>query len=211
MTVPTPLAGVQSLTVQTHRLAVHGLLVGDEGVPVVCLHGHLATSTYFEELMLGLPEGLRGVAIDLRGHGGTEPWPIDARAGCDDLVADVHAFVRAQGIGPHHLLAHGVGAAIMWRYLLHYSQDVLSVTAVNPAPPCGYGGSRDESGARIAKDGVPAGAGAVDLEFVRRLAEEDRTESSSSSPAVRLARHLGRAVPRQGALLDAMLGIIVDD
>ena len=77
-TVPT-LPGITSKMIDTARLKTHVLFSGPEDdTPVLFIHGNASSNTYWEELMLKLPDGFRGIAPDLRGYGDTEDKLIDA-------------------------------------------------------------------------------------------------------------------------------------
>ena len=98
-TVPT-LPGITSQMVQTDRLAIHVLLSGPEdGAPVLFVHGNVSSATFWEETMLALPAGFRGIAVDLRGYGDTETLPIDATLGLSDMVDDIDSMVQALCMG----------------------------------------------------------------------------------------------------------------
>jgi len=61
-TIPT-LEGITSHIVQTDRLKVHVLTAGPAGgAPVLFIHGNGASATFWEETMLALPPGFRGIA-----------------------------------------------------------------------------------------------------------------------------------------------------
>lgn len=59
------LAGIESTMLETSRLQVHLLSSGPAaGEPVLFLHGNLSSSTFWEEVMLTLPDRFRAVAPD---------------------------------------------------------------------------------------------------------------------------------------------------
>ncbi|MFN2195116.1 MAG: alpha/beta fold hydrolase, partial [Anaerolineales bacterium] len=63
-TVPT-LPGIKSQMISTSRLKQHVLTSGPEsGYPVVFVHGNFSAATYFEELMLSMPDAYRCIAPD---------------------------------------------------------------------------------------------------------------------------------------------------
>ena len=67
MSIPT-LPGVMAKTISTTRLTTRVLFSGpDNGIPVVFIHGNASNATFWEETMLALPEGYRGIAPDMRG------------------------------------------------------------------------------------------------------------------------------------------------
>ena len=60
-TVPT-LPGITSQMVPTSRIQVHLLTSGPkEGAPVIFIHGNASSATFWEEIMLKLPAGYRGL------------------------------------------------------------------------------------------------------------------------------------------------------
>ena len=88
-TVPT-LPGITSKIVDADRIKTHVLFSGpDDGTPVLFIHGNASSATYWEEIMLMLPDGFRGIAPDLRGYGDTEDKLIDATRGMGDWVDDL--------------------------------------------------------------------------------------------------------------------------
>src|SRR3712207_4292376 len=71
--------GIDSREVSTPRLRTHLLESGpEEGVPVLFVHGNVASSRCFEETLTALPPNCRGLAPDLRCFGRSEPKPVDA-------------------------------------------------------------------------------------------------------------------------------------
>src|SRR5215467_10484510 len=98
------LPGVRSHTTTTDRLRVHWLDSGPEsGIPIVLIHGNLATARFYEHLLPGAPDRYRFIVPDMRGFGDTERVPIDATRGLGDWADDTHSLLRALGIeGPVH-------------------------------------------------------------------------------------------------------------
>src|SRR5215470_19612743 len=93
MTVPT-LAGITAKTITTPRLTTRVLFSGaDDGIPVLFIHGNASSATYWEEVMLALPSGYRGIAPDQRGYGDADrSKKIDATRGLRDLSDDAAAL-----------------------------------------------------------------------------------------------------------------------
>src|SRR3982074_1882852 len=132
--------GVRAQTVRTDRLQIRYLESGpSDGVPVVMIHGNLATGRFYEHLMPGAPGRFRIIAPDMRGFGDTERVPIDATRGLRDWADATHSLVGALGISrPMHLVGWSTaGAAIV-----NYAQDrpVASLTFLDPVSPYGFGG-----------------------------------------------------------------------
>ena len=136
------LPGVRAHTTTTDRLGVHWLGSGPEsGVPVVLVHGNLATGRFFEHLLPGAPQRYRFIVPDMRGFGDTERLPIDATRGVRDWADDTHSLIRELGIdGPVHLAGWSTGGAAIAAYAI--DRPVASLTFIDPVSPYGYGGTR---------------------------------------------------------------------
>ena len=177
------LEGITSQMVQTDRLNMHVLACGPEdGTPVVFLHGNFSAATYWEEIMLALPEGFRAIAPDLRGYGWTEDKLVDATRGMRDWSDDLDTLFAALGIEKAHLVGWSLGGGVIYRFLIDRPDRVLSVTLVSPVSPYGFGGTKGVEGAPCYDDFAGSGGGVVNPEFVRRIKEGDRSEEDPNSP-----------------------------
>ncbi|MGE5641985.1 MAG: alpha/beta fold hydrolase, partial [Byssovorax cruenta] len=108
-TVPT-LPGITSRMIDTDRLRMHVLFSGpDDGTPVLFLHGNASSATYWEEIMLKLPQGFRGIAPDLRGYGDTQDKLIDATRGMGDWLDDLTSLLDELKIDQTHVVGHSMG------------------------------------------------------------------------------------------------------
>ena len=142
MTIDT-LSGVTSRMVDTDRIDIHVLETGPEdGIPVLFVHGNISSATFWEQTMLALPSGYRGIALDLRGYGQTEALPVDATQGLGDMVEDIRALVEALALERYHIIGHSMGGGIVMKYAIAYPDDLYSITLVDTMSPYGYGGSR---------------------------------------------------------------------
>ena len=183
MTTIAPLDGVSSQMIQTSRLNTHVLTSGpDDGVPVVFLHGNFSAATYWEETMLALPAGFRGVAPDLRGYGWTEDKLIDATRGMRDWVDDLAALFAALSIEQAHLVGWSLGGGVVFRFIADHPEKVLSATLVAPVSPYGFGGTKDAQGTPCYPDFAGSGGGTVNPEFVKRIIAGDRSDEDPNSP-----------------------------
>lgn len=175
--------GITKTKVQTHRLAINLLSSGPEdGTPVLFVHGNVSSATFWEALMLRLPQQYRGLACDLRGYGETEPKPVDATLGLGDMVEDVHSLVETVGLERFHLVGHSMGGGVVMKYAIAHPERLLSLTLVDPMSPYGYSGSKDVKGTPCYADGAPAGAGSVNPEFVRFLGEGEMGTEAQFAP-----------------------------
>jgi pimeloyl-ACP methyl ester carboxylesterase len=173
--------GVRSQIVRTDRLNMRYVESGPaDGVPVVLIHGNLATGRFYEHLMPGAPGQYRLIAPDMRGFGDTERVPIDATRGLRDWADDTFSLVRALGITRQvHLVGWSTGGAA----IANYAEDrpVASLTFIDPVSPFGFSGVRLD-GQPCFADYAGSGGGTGSQEFAKRIAEEDRSSDSPFSP-----------------------------
>jgi pimeloyl-ACP methyl ester carboxylesterase len=162
---------------------MHYLSYGPEdGIPVVLIHGNLATGRFFEHLMPNAPEGYRFLMPDMRGFGDTEPVRIDSTRGLRDWADDAHSLVAALGITqPVHLAGWSTGGAAIAVYAIDRPGQVASLTFIDPVSPYGFGGSHLD-GTPCAPDWAGSGGGTGNPEFAERLANKDRSAESPLSP-----------------------------
>lgn len=212
--IPT-LEGVTSQIVESARLKIHALSTGPaDGEPVLFVHGNGSSATFWEETMLALPDGYRGIAPDMRGYGDTEPLPVDATLGLDDMVADLRALVEALELTEFHIVGHSMGGGIVMKYAIAHPADLLSITLVDTMSPYGYSGSKGVDGEPCHEDGAPAGAAGVNPDFVQLLAAKERGVENPSAPRNVLRQFYVKPpfIPeREEALLDSMLSLRVGE
>ncbi len=184
-TVPT-LPGITARMVQTSRLQVHSLFSGPEGgVPVLFVHGNASSASYWEEIMLKLPAGFRGIAPDLRGYGDTEDKLVDATRGMGDWLDDLFAFLDALKIQKVHVVGHSMGGTLVFGMVAQAPGRILSGTVVDPGSPYGFGGTKGIDGKPNYADFAGSGGGIVNPEFPRLMAAGDRTTNNpQASPRV---------------------------
>jgi pimeloyl-ACP methyl ester carboxylesterase len=182
--------GIDSREVSTPRLRTHLLESGpQEGVPVLFVHGNVASSRFFEETMTALPPNCRGLAPDLRGFGRSEPKPVDATRGMRDLSDDLRDLMRALGYANDrkvHLVGWSLGGGVVMQYAIDHPEEVASLTLSSPIPPYGMGGTKDVFGSPCWPDHAGSGGGLANPDFVRflrrGLADDSQNADNPSSP-----------------------------
>ncbi|HPH97862.1 MAG TPA: alpha/beta hydrolase [Anaerolineaceae bacterium] len=180
---PAPLPGITSQMIKTPRLEMHVLTSGPaDGAPVVFLHGNFSAALYFEETMLALPAGYRGIAPDLRGYGWTERKTIDSTRGNREWSDDLFSLLQTMGVAKAHLVGWSMGAGIIYRFIADHSEMVHSATLICPVSPYGFGGSKGPEGLPLFEDHAGSGGGVVNAEFVRRISVADRSADDPNSP-----------------------------
>lgn len=183
--IPT-LPGITSRMIDTPRLKIHALFSGpQDGVPVLFFHGNASSATFWEEIMLKLPSGYRGIAPDLRGYGDTEDKLIDATRGMGDWVDDIEGLLQVLGIEEYHVVGHSLGGMFVFNLIAHRSAGILSATLVDPGSPYGFGGTKDVEGTPNTPDFAGTGAGVVNPDFPKLIAAGDRSsDNPQASPRV---------------------------
>jgi len=183
-----------------------------DGIPVLFIHGNVASATYWEEIMLALPTGYRAIAPDRRGCGGSAALPIDATRGMRDFSDDLRSLIETLGLGTVHLIGHSLGGCVVMQYTIDHPQQVRSVTLVATGSPYGFGGTKDLEGTPCWPDYAGSGAGLTNPEMVRRIAEKDRSTESDFSPRRVFEMRYGKAPfqpARSDILVESMLSCVV--
>ncbi|MGD2039472.1 MAG: alpha/beta hydrolase [Anaerolineae bacterium] len=211
MSVPT-LDGVTAKEVTTDRITTRVLFTGPEdGVPVLFLHGNASSATWWEENMVALPPGYRGIAPDQRGFGDADPdQKVDATRGPGDWADDAVALLDQLQITQAHIVGCSLGGCVVWYMLREYPARFLTASLVDTGSPFGYGGTKDVEGTPCYDDFAGSGGGLTNPEFIKRLAEGDRGLDSPFSPraAMRTLVFKPPFVPeREEDLLSSMLSI----
>ena len=172
--------------VKTPTLQQYTVRVNNNAEEVVLfIHGNASSSVFWEEQLELLPSDYRGIAVDLRGYGKTEPLVMDATQGCRQWATDILELLNELKIARCHLVGHSMGGSAIYNLLLLEPQRFKSAVLVAPASPFGFGGTRDEIGTPCNDDFAGSGGGTVNPEFARRMKEGDTSEDDPlSSPRV---------------------------
>ncbi|MEL7434993.1 MAG: alpha/beta hydrolase [Chloroflexota bacterium] len=207
MSVPT-LDGISAEQITTERISTRLLSSGDSGDAVVFVHGNVSSATFWEDVMLALPDGYRGLAYDQRGYGDADATAkIDATKGMEDLSEDLKALIDYLELESAHLVGHSAGGSVLWRFMMDYPAMCKSVTLVNPGSPLGFGGTMGLEGTPNAEDHAGSGGGTVNGAFVELIDADDRSDAQGS-PRNILQSFYGKAPfvhEREEDLLSSML------
>lgn len=184
-TVPT-LPGITSRMVDTPRIKTHVLSHGPaNGTAVLFLHGNASSASYWEEIMLMLPERFQALAPDLRGYGDTEDKLIDATRGFGDWIDDLVALLGVLQIEKLHVIGHSMGGTLAMSLVTAIPERILSATLVNPGSPYGFGGCKGIDGQPCYEDFAGSGGGIVNADFAKLISAGDRsTDNPQASPRV---------------------------
>ncbi|MBV7335863.1 alpha/beta hydrolase [Chloroflexi bacterium TSY] len=99
---------------------------------MLLIHGSFATSRWWEDFMLLLPEEIYAVAPDLRGCGLSEQ--TESGYGIAEQAEDLYAFVSKLNLRGIDLVGHASGGAIVIEFALTYPHLVSSLTLVDSVP-----------------------------------------------------------------------------
>ena len=113
---------------------------GDDGPPVVIMHGLFGGARNWTSIAKRLAQANRVFALDLRNHGAS-PWSDDITYPL--MAEDVRAFIEAQQIEPVTLIGHSMGGKVAMRLALEY-RDLVDRLVVVDIAPVAYEHSFDE-------------------------------------------------------------------
>lgn len=183
MTIRT-LPEITPKTIETPRITTRVLFYGPEdGTPILFLHGNVSSATWWEEALVTLPSGFRGIAPDQRGFGEADPSAkTNATRGMGDLAEDAWILMTHLGYEQFHVVGNSLGGNVVWRMMMDASERLLSVTQVAPGSPYGFGGTRDLDGTPCFPDFVGSGGGLSNPELIKRMMENDMSTDSPFSP-----------------------------
>ena len=209
MSIPT-MEGITARMITTSRIATRVLFSGPEdGIPVLFLHGNVSSATWWEETMVALPPGFRGIAPDQRGFGDADPEKkIDATRGMGDLADDAIALLDFLGIEKAHIVGNSLGGMVVWYMMAHYPDRFLTATLVDTGSPYGFGGTKDVDGTPCYPDFAGSGGGLSNPELIKRIKEGDRSMESPFSPRAAIRTLLVKPPfipPREEEMLSALL------
>lgn len=102
-----------------------------EGKPVVWLHGWGCDGSIYLPIANLLPD-CSNYLVDFAGFGKSEP-PPDEGWTVRDYAADLHAFLRQNGLGNVLIVGHSFGCRVAMRLAEAYPRDVSKMLFVAPA------------------------------------------------------------------------------
>jgi pimeloyl-ACP methyl ester carboxylesterase len=105
-----------------------------KGDPVLFVHGLLASSATWENVLEAASAGRPAIAVDLPGFGCSErPWPYDYSAGGE--ARSLLEFLDARGIGRAVLVGSSLGGATAMLVAAGHPDRVAALVLVAPATP----------------------------------------------------------------------------
>ncbi len=102
---------------------------GSGGLPVVFAHSFAGSAAHWSAQLAHLRASRRAVALDLRGHGESQP-PATAQYSVDALASDIAAVVDALGLRRFVLVGHSMGGAAAIAYAGAHPDRVAGLVLV---------------------------------------------------------------------------------
>jgi pimeloyl-ACP methyl ester carboxylesterase len=114
-------------------LSLHVVQWGEQGSPIVCVHGLTANAFFFQSLVDTLAPHHRVIAYDLRGRGDSDK----PRSGYSVPIhaADLQALVEVLHIENAVLIGHSLGALIALYYAAHYPTPLKKLVLIDAGAP----------------------------------------------------------------------------
>jgi pimeloyl-ACP methyl ester carboxylesterase len=133
------IAGARHETAAVNGAQLHYVTAGDQGAPVLLVHGFPETWWAFHRLIPLLAARHRVCAVDLRGFGdsGVAGESYSGAVAAEDL----HALIGHLSAGPVHVVGQDVSGGVVYRLAATHPEDVISLTAIE-AGLAGFGAER---------------------------------------------------------------------
>ena len=133
------IAGARHETAAVNGTRLHYVTAGEQGVPVLLVHGFPETWWAFRKLIPLLAARHRVYAVDLRGFGDSDV----AGENYSGAVAaeDLHALIGQLSVEPVHVVGQDVSGGVVYRVAATHLENVISLTAIESAL-AGFGAER---------------------------------------------------------------------
>jgi pimeloyl-ACP methyl ester carboxylesterase len=112
-----------------------------EGQPLVFVHGGTAHARWWDFVVAALGPGVRGLALDLRGHGDSDASPESAYA-LRDYAEDLAFVIDTLGLERPVLIGHSLGSFVVLRHAVEHPRDEAGVVVVDGRASFGASGTR---------------------------------------------------------------------
>ncbi|MCX7520721.1 alpha/beta hydrolase [Microbacterium sp. STN6] len=132
-------AGIRHSTAAVNGTRLHYVTAGEQGTPVLLVHGFPETWWAFRTLIPLLASRHRVYAVDLRGFGDSDV--ADENSSGAIAAEDLHVLIEHLSVGPVHVVGQDVSGGVVYRLAATHPTDVISLTAIE-AGLAGFGAER---------------------------------------------------------------------
>jgi len=133
------IAGARHETAAVNGTRLHYVTAGDQGVPVLLVHGFPETWWAFRKLIPLLATRHRVYAVDLRGFG--DSGVADENYSGAVAAEDLHALIGHLCVGAMHVVGQDVSGSVVYRLAAAHPENVISLTAIESGL-AGFGAER---------------------------------------------------------------------
>ena len=123
-------------------LTFHYIQWGEQGQPLVCIHGITANAWCFQAFADGLANDHRVFAYDLRGRGDSDK--PESGYSVPTHAADLSAIIDELGLDRPVIVGHSLGAYIALYFAAHYPEKLSKLVLVDGGTPLPWGTSEDQ-------------------------------------------------------------------
>jgi pimeloyl-ACP methyl ester carboxylesterase len=131
--------GVRHETAAVNGTRLHYVTAGNEGAPVLLVHGFPETWWAFRTLIPLLAARHRVYAVDLRGFGDSDV--ADENYSSAIAAEDLHALIEHLSVGSMHVVGQDLSGGVVFRLASTHAEDVISLTAIESGL-AGFGAER---------------------------------------------------------------------
>ena len=132
-------AGVRHETATVNGTRLHYVTAGNQGTPVLLVHGFPETWWAFRTLIPLLAARHRVYAVDLRGFGDSEI--ADENYSSAVAAVDLHVLIEHLSLGSMHVVGQDVSGGVVFRLAATHPENVASLTAIESGL-AGFGAER---------------------------------------------------------------------
>lgn len=104
------------------------------GHPLIMLTGWTGNTSVFHRNYPELDKHFKVYTMDFRCHGLSDSPAHGLHI--SRLAQDLHELIEHLGLEKTHLLAHSMGNAVIWAYIMHHGQDRIAKIVFEDEPPC---------------------------------------------------------------------------